>query len=573
MELRERAREHVLHPQVLHAHEVEDHAVGEAELRLEFRRAPREQPPRLRLRGERVPRRDDHRPDVVQAAPPGAARHLRVLPGQQPAKILPVVFSQVLEAYAPRGRVDAHRERLRAEQRLQNPAAEEHLHDLLDDGQQPRVVHAEAAPQELADARDLRELPVRGAQPRQAPLAKHVNLVLLRARRQVQARERVHHLVAPPAAEAEDHHGQELAPLERPNELHPRVLIPPASAGSRVTAERRPGRAAAARVFIPGVPGRFAAPAPPAGTPAAAGSSSAGTRTAAAALGGGGHFTLLAPLRPVHRVEGSLVSEREERFPFPDFVKVLVLVPPKVQDVLERDGALGRPRHEHLLALGAPDPVRELPHVRHGRAEQDEADVLGKHDDHLLPHHPALGVVDVVYLVEHHPLHVPDEIRAAVQHRAQNLRGHDQTRGVRSDADVAGEQTDVEPGALEVAELLVRDGLDRGGVNRPRAVLSRQRERVLRHRRLPGGRVRRHEHALPALETIHSLLLEHVQSEREAVREDGRLAAKRGVHVAEAIEHGPRVRAFFRVRASRRAFSRVARRRDRGIRGPEHRGQ
>ena len=38
-----------------------------------------------------------------------------------------------------------------------------------------------------------------------------------------------------------------------------------------------------------------------------------------------------------------------------------------------------------------PDPLAELQGVGHGGAEQDDANVVRQHDQHLLPHHASLG--------------------------------------------------------------------------------------------------------------------------------------------------------------------------------------
>ena len=183
VELRERARQHILHAQILDAHEVQDHAVRQPELRLELGGAAGEQRARLRLRREVFPGGDDHRAHRVEAAAPGAAGHLRVLARGQTAEVGPVVLAQVLEAHAARGRVDAHGEGLRREQRLDHAAAKQHLDDFLHDGEQPGVVHAEAAPEELAHAEHLRQLAVARGQAAQTTLTEDVYVVLLRGRR------------------------------------------------------------------------------------------------------------------------------------------------------------------------------------------------------------------------------------------------------------------------------------------------------------------------------------------------------------------------------------------------------
>lgn len=62
----------------------------------------------------------------------------------------------------------------------------------------------------------------------------------------------------------------------------------------------------------------------------------------------------------------------------------------------------------------------------------------------LLPDHPALGVVHVVHLVKDDPLDVADDVRAAVEHAAEDLGGHDQAGGFGADGHVAREQAHVE---------------------------------------------------------------------------------------------------------------------------------
>ena len=38
-----------------------------------------------------------------------------------------------------------------------------------------------------------------------------------------------------------------------------------------------------------------------------------------------------------------------------------------------------------------PDPLAELQGVGHGGAQQDDANMVRQHDQHLLPHHASLG--------------------------------------------------------------------------------------------------------------------------------------------------------------------------------------
>ena len=89
------------------------------------------------------------------------------------------------------------------------------------------------------------------------------------------------------------------------------------------------------------------------------------------------------------------------------------------------------------------DPVGQLGGVRHRGREADQADVLREVDDHLLPDRAPVGVLEVVDLVEHHPLEPLERARSGVDHVAQHLGGHHDDRRVAVDRVVAGEQSDL----------------------------------------------------------------------------------------------------------------------------------
>ena len=142
------------------------------------------------------------------------------------------------------------------------------------------------------------------------------------------------------------------------------------------------------------------------------------------------------------------------------------------------------------------DPRRQLGRVADRRRQADQLDVGGQVDDDLLPHRPAVGVLQEVDLVEHDEAEVVERRRAGVDHVAQHLGRHHDDRGVAVDGVVAGQQADV-AGAValaEVAELLVRQRLQRRGVERPppgRRVSPRCRTRRRRSCRCPSARRRR----------------------------------------------------------------------------------
>ena len=99
-------------------------------------------------------------------------------------------------------------------------------------------------------------------------------------------------------------------------------------------------------------------------------------------------------------------------------------------------------------------------------------------------------------LVKNNPLEVSDDVTAVVQHGPENLGRHDEAGRLGIDLNVASDEADIAERVLEVSKLLVGQGLDGRRVDGARHVLLRQRDRVLGHDGLAGGRVRRHEHRL-----------------------------------------------------------------------------
>lgn len=110
-----------------------------------------------------------------------------------------------------------------------------------------------------------------------------------------------------------------------------------------------------------------------------------------------------------------------------------------VERVLQGHGPVEGLHDIDYPVLGPADPVGEVHVVGHGGTQHDDADVLGQHDDGLLPDHASLLVVDVVHLVEDHPLDVPDHLRAPVQVVPQDLRSHDHAARLLVHAHVASD--------------------------------------------------------------------------------------------------------------------------------------
>ena len=181
----------------------------------------------------------------------------------------------------------------------------------------------------------------------------------------------------------------------------------------------------------------------------------------------------------------------------------------------ERDGTL-RVLDGGNRAVHDGDPVRDLLHVGDGGGEPDELHVLRRVDDDLFPDGAATLVAHIVALVQHDIGEVAKAAR--VEHVAQDLRRHDEDGRARVDLHVAGEDADGVPAvrAREVAELLVRERLERRRVGDAPPALERGLDRVLRHEGLARAGRRGDEHGLAGFEGADGVDLERVEREREA---------------------------------------------------------
>ena len=175
------------------------------------------------------------------------------------------------------------------------------------------------------------------------------------------------------------------------------------------------------------------------------------------------------------------------------------------------------------LAADRLQPLAELLGVGHRRGQRDQRHRLGQVDDHLLPDRAAEPVGEVVHLV-HHDVAEPGQRRGAgVEHVAQHLGGHHHDRRLAVDGVVPGEQADL-VGAVpshQVGELLVRQRLDRGGVEALAALLQRQVHGELADQRLARPGRRRDQHAAAGLELLAGPDLEVVEREVVQLHEVG----------------------------------------------------
>ena len=180
------------------------------------------------------------------------------------------------------------------------------------------------------------------------------------------------------------------------------------------------------------------------------------------------------------------------------------------------------PHHHraHPAAVGR-HPVDHLLVVGDGGRQPHEADVVGRLDHDLLPDRAARVIVDVVDLVEDDVADVVEAVRVLVDQVAQDLGGHDHHRRLLVNGVLAGDQADVALAvlALEVAELLVAQRLQRRGVDGLHAGLERLEDGVVGNHRLAGRGRRRHQHAVVGAHLLDRLALEGVEFEGEGLLE------------------------------------------------------
>jgi len=123
-----------------------------------------------------------------------------------------------------------------------------------------------------------------------------------------------------------------------------------------------------------------------------------------------------------------------------------------------------------------------------------------------------------VNFVEYNPRYFFQDFGAAVEHSAENLGGHDETRGVRGERDVAGHEADVGELLAELTVLLVAEGLERGRVDDALPVAEGHGNGVFGDGGFAGRGVGGDENGLVALQTRDGDLLEGVEGEGIGLR-------------------------------------------------------
>ena len=173
--------------------------------------------------------------------------------------------------------------------------------------------------------------------------------------------------------------------------------------------------------------------------------------------------------------------------------------------------------HDARVAAEGRDPLAELLRVRDRGGERDHAHRRGQVDQDLLPDGTAVRILEVMHLVHHDGEQSRERRRPLVQHVAEHLRGHHDHGRLRVDRVVARQQADALGTVLgdEVAELLVRERLQRGRVEGLPSPVECAFDRELRDDRLAGARRRRHEGRHPPVDGVDRIALERVEREGE----------------------------------------------------------
>ncbi len=408
---------------------------------------------------ERTPQHD-RVAEIVDAATARPSGQLRVLAGREERMVIAGELRQLLDHHRPRRHVDTDRQRLGGEHHLHETLREAGFDDLLERRHHARVVSSDPGLQlreELPVAEDSEIVLLHPGQPALDDLADADALV---DARQLHAgsQARLRRFGARVAAEDEVDRRQHVLGVEAFDDLEPRWRV-------QLAPDPAP---ALATLPLP-------------------------------------HRLVVEPGRL--RVRTAPDDGRQQVQPFrrPITDQVEVVEPDRSFVLDDGDG----------LAPHGRDPGCELVSVRHRGGQADETNLRWQVDDDLLPHGASVGVLEEVDLVEDDKSKVVQRPGAGVDHVAEHLGRHHDRRRVAVDRVVAGQEPDRARAmdAAQVLELLVRQGLDRSGVERTFAVGQRGGDGVLGHHRLARSGRCRHQDRRAAVERIDRLDLEPIQRE------------------------------------------------------------
>ena len=85
-------------------------------------------------------------------------------------------------------------------------------------------------------------------------------------------------------------------------------------------------------------------------------------------------------------------------------------------------------------------------------------------DDGFLPNISSFLISHVMDFIKYNPADLSGDLGASVQHGAQDLRGHDEARGIRINCDVTGHETNIRKFFTEIPILLITKRFNRSSV-------------------------------------------------------------------------------------------------------------
>lgn len=147
-----------------------------------------------------------------------------------------------------------------------------------------------------------------------------------------------------------------------------------------------------------------------------------------------------------------------------------------------------RKRHRALVVddeadrtVRTADPASDFAGIGDGGGKANELDVIRAENDRFFPGGASFGVGEVMDLVEDHRFDIVQLPWALEQHITEDFRRHDDDAGVPVFGNVASEEPDlVAVDGPEVAEFLIRECLDRCGVDNAAGAFERVVDAELR---------------------------------------------------------------------------------------------
>ncbi len=194
----------------------------------------------------------------------------------------------------------------------------------------------------------------------------------------------------------------------------------------------------------------------------------------------------------------------------------LLLVADDLVVALKQHGQRDRPvRLLHDVdrpLMDVADPLGDLLDVGHRGAEGQQVHVDRSKEDRLLPDRAPFLVVEVVDLIEDDPGVAREPLDVLQQRVAVDLGRHDHQRRGGVDRDIAREDADsrVAVARGEVAEFLVAQRLDRGGVDDALMARERALDDIVRQDGFAGAGRCGDKHGAVALDRLDRLLLERI---------------------------------------------------------------